>query len=102
MPQSFKQGDRQPKLKGDLNVDLTAATSVVAKIRRFHQSTVLSKAMTVVDGPTGIVEADWLAGETDVAGNYYVEFLVTWSGGTTQRFPQDSNEEIAIEERVGA
>jgi hypothetical protein len=97
----MKQGDRQPKLQADLNVDLTTATSVVAKLRRFHQTTVLSKTMTVTDQVNGIVETDWGAGDTDTPGTYAVEFLVTWSGGTTQRFPQASNKELVIRPRVG-
>lgn len=98
----LKVGDLQPKLRMDLNVDLTAAAGVVAKLRRKHQATVLTKTMTVTDAPTGVGEYQWLSGDTDIAGTYLVEFLVTWSGGTVQRFPQASNKEVIIKERVGA
>ena len=96
----LKQGDLYPKLTGDLNADVTGAT-VTAKLRRYHDTTTMSKTCTIVDGPTGIVEYQWLAGETDVAGTYLVEFLVAFAGGIPQRFPQRSYRELIIKPKVG-
>ena len=96
----LKQGDLAPKLSLDLNANLTAAT-VVAKIRRVHQSTVLTKTLTVTDAPNGLVEYQWVAGDTDTAGSYLIEVLVTFSGAIPERFPQRFNRELLIRPRVG-
>lgn len=97
----LKQGDLAPKLQLDLNANLTAAT-VVAKIRRVHQSTILTKTLTVTDAPNGLVEYQWVAGDTDTAGTYLIEVLVTFSGAIPERFPQRFNRELLIRPRVGA
>lgn len=96
----LKQGDTSPKLTATLNANLTGAT-VVAKLRRLHDTTVLSKTCTVTDAPNGIVEYQWVAGDTDVVGSYFVEFLVTFAGGLVERFPQRSQQEITIQPKVG-
>ena len=96
----LKQGDLAPKLQLDLNADLTGAT-VVAKIRRLHQSTVLSKTLTVTDAAQGLCEYQWVAGDTDVQGTYLIEVLVTFSGSIPQRFPQRFDRELLIGPKVG-
>lgn len=96
----IKQGDLSPKLKVDLNADVTGAT-VVAKLRRVHQTTVMSKTMTVTDATNGLAEYQWVSGDTDVPGQYLVEVLVTFSGSLPERFPQRSNLEVIILPKVG-
>lgn len=96
----LKAGDLAPKLIGDLNADVTGAT-VVAKLRRVHTAVTMSKTCTLDDATNGIVSYQWVAGDTDVPGSYIVEFLVTFSGGTPQRFPQRSYREISILPKVG-
>lgn len=96
----LKSGDLAPKLKFDLNADLTGAT-VVAKIRRLHQSTVLTKTMTVTDAPNGLCEYQWVVGDTDTVGTYRVEVLVTFSGSIPERFPQVFDRELTIRPKVG-
>jgi len=96
----LKVGDLAPKLQFDLNANLTGATAV-AKIRRAHQSTVLTKTLTVTDAPNGICEYQWVAGDTDTPGTYYIEVLVTFSGAIPERFPQRFNRELLIKEKVG-
>jgi len=96
----LKQGDLAPKLQLDVNADLTGAT-VVAKIRRFHQSTVLTKTLTVTDAPNGLCEYQWVSGDTDTVGTYHIEVLVTFSGAIPERFPQGYNRELLIRPKVG-
>lgn len=92
----LKPGDLAPSLKIDTNADVTGATSTVAKIRRFHQATVMTKTMTVVDAPTGVLNYDWVSGDTDTAGTYEVKAVVTFSGGKVETFPQGSHLELLI------
>lgn len=96
----LKQGDLSPALTGDLNADVTGAT-VVAVLRKQHGTTVLTRTCTITDGPTGIVTYQWVAGDTDIAGTYSVEFKVTYAGGAIQRFPQRSYRELTIKPKVG-
>lgn len=97
----LKQGDLAPPLIIDTNADVTGATSLVAKIRRLHQSTVLTKTLTATDAPNGILQYQWIAGDTDTVGTYDVEAVVTFAGGAVQRFPQGSDLELIIRPKVG-
>ena len=96
----LKAGDLAPKLQLDLNANLTGAT-VVAKIRRLHQSTVLSKTLSVTDAPNGLCEYQWVAGDTDTVGTYYIDVLVTFSGPIPEHFPQMFHRELIIRPKVG-
>jgi hypothetical protein len=96
----LKQGDLAPKLIGDLNADVNGAT-VVAKLRRVHTTTTMSKTCSITDATNGIVEYQWIAGDTDVPGSYIVEFLVTFSGSIPERYPQRSYRELSILPKVG-
>lgn len=98
----LKQGDLAPKLRIDTNADVTGATSLLAKIRKVHGTTVMSKTLTV-SGPAtdGILEYQWVAPDTDVSGTYLVEAVVTFAGGAIERFPQRSNLELIINPKVG-
>ena|SRR4249920_449759 len=98
----LKQGDLYPPLRIDTNADVTGATSKVAKLRRMHQSTVLTKTLTTSGDPTlGILQYDWVAGDTDTAGTYQIEAVVTFASGAIQRFPQRSYLELVIRPKVG-
>ena len=97
----IKQGDLYPPLVIDTNADVTGATAV-AKLRRRHQTTVLSKTLTISGDPTlGVLSYTWLAGDTDTVGTYEVEAVVTFAGGAIQRFPQRSDLEFHILPKVG-
>ncbi len=96
----LKVGDLSPVLKADLNADLTGA-SVVAKLRREHQATTMSRTCTITDATNGVVQYQWVAGDTDTAGTYLVEFFVTFAGGAVERFPQRSYSEVTILPKVG-
>ena len=98
----LKQGDLFPLLRIDTNADVTGATSKEAKIRRVHQGTISTKTLTTSGDPTlGILQYDWIAGDTDVPGIYLVEAIVTFAGGAIQRFPQRSYLEVIIRPKVG-
>lgn len=88
-----KQGDRRPAApatikRGTTVVDLTLATSVTFKMRHFNLAglTVDAEA-NVLSAEDGTVEYRWIAGDTDLAGDYYAEWEVLWSDGTKETFP---------------
>lgn len=96
----LKAGDLAPKLQFDLNANCTGATAV-AKIRRWHQATTLSKTLTFTDAPNGICEYQWVAGDTDTVGTYSVDVLVTFPGSIPEHFPQAYDRELIIGPKVG-
>ena len=96
----LKAGDTAPTLTVNTNADLTGATAV-AKLRRVHDGTVVTKTLTITDPANGVCQYAWQTGDTDTPGYYLVEALVTFSGGSVQRFPQGSYMEVLILPKVG-
>lgn len=82
-------------------VPLTGATSVALKMRTVGGPT-LVLPMSISDTVHGIVIHNWLQGETDVAGTYKCQVVVTWAGGVAQTFPQGQQDwfYIVIEEAL--
>jgi hypothetical protein len=97
----IKQGDLYPPLVIDTNANVTGATSLVAKMRKVHGTTVITKTLTATDAVNGILSYTWVAPDTDVPGTYLVEAIVTFAGGAIQRFPQRSYLEVVIRPKVG-
>jgi hypothetical protein len=91
------QGDLYPPMRGQASdetgvLDLTTASSL--QFRAKSGATLVS-GVAVADTPP-IADADgihhwnwhytWVAGDTAVAGTYFVELLVTWAGAKPQHF----------------
>jgi hypothetical protein len=86
----IKRGDRLPVLAATLSdqsgaYNLTGATVAMSLYRRPTDPKgtgvlVFTKAAAVTDAAAGEVEYQWAAGDTDIAGSYYAEFIVTVSG----------------------
>jgi hypothetical protein len=91
----LKQGDLYPSLIFDTNADVSGATAS-AFIRLYHQDTVVEKVLSLLDAPTGVLEYQWLPGDTDVPGTYEVHAKVTFASGLVQTFPQTSKLELII------
>jgi len=98
----LKQGDLAPKLTIDTNADVTGATTKQAKLRRIGTTTILTKTLTTVGDPTlGVLEYQWVSPDTDTAGTYLLEAVVTFASGAIQRFPQRGYLELVIKPKVG-
>jgi hypothetical protein len=54
----------------------------------------------VIDGPGGIVEYAWQAADVDTAAEYLNEWVVTWPGGGTTRFPRPGYDRCHFEEAL--
>jgi hypothetical protein len=102
----MKQGDLQPPLSVSLTddtgnvVDVTTALSV--KFRMAPSIThveLFSRDATIDDGANGQFSYLWQAGDTDTAGTFYGEFVVTWSTGP-QTFPVSGYLTIVIEPKL--
>lgn len=93
----LKVGDRLPELQAQLInkktrkpvADITTAT-VTARIKLKGTSTwVTITAVTVVDGPKAIVNIAWEAGNTATAGDYDLEFKITFPDTRVMSVPNE-------------
>lgn len=101
---TIKQGDTIPVLRATLRgadtnvIDLTGCTVRFHLARGTAQANtpVLDVTATIVTAASGVVEYAWLAGDTDVAGDYVGEFEVTLSTGDTVTCPNDHDLTIKV------
>lgn len=100
----YKQGSLWPKFSATLNIrrsgNLTDC-SVSFRMRLEGSDVWVAKSMTVLDAAAGTVEYQWQAGDTDVAGTYWVEFWITVPNVGTMIIPDDGNCNISIMEHIG-
>lgn len=93
---SIRQNDTSPSLQALLRdadrnpIDLSGASV------RFHMKVVggpvkVDQLMTIVDENNGVVQYDWVTGDTDTVGTYYVEFEVTYADSSVETFPNKGN-----------
>lgn len=99
-PFSIKEGDTLPALRATLldkdgnAVDLTAATAVQFRYELQGQfNTDVTKVATIVTAVDGIVEYQWVTGDTDIPGEYFGEFIVSF-GTDKQTFPSGKDDFI--------
>lgn len=104
---TVKQGDTLPVMFGTLSdasgvVPLTLASSVYLHATHISTGAVLINApCVVVAADQGKVSYTFLTADTLVAGDYEFEFLVNWSSGAKQRFPNRlPNPRLRIEDNL--
>lgn len=107
---TIHRGDTGPAFEKSLNdslgqpVDITGFTEVDFHMRDVDYNTVVDDdttgAVEVVTASSGDVLYQWQAGDTDTLGSYKAEFVVTFSDGTTQTFPQQGMYDVEVQEDV--
>jgi hypothetical protein len=102
---TIKKGDTHTPFTDtltDINgsiVNLTTATSVQFVMRA--QTSALPKVQatgTITGAASGAVSYTFTAQDTNIAGRFDAEWLVTWNDGTVQRYPQRGYRSVSIEE----
>lgn len=94
----MKQGDTRPKLTATLYsdaektvpVDLTNAASARLIIGTGDAPPVVDKPMAIVDSINGIVEYQWVDGDTDFEiSQYNLEIEIIWNDATKSTYPKE-------------
>lgn len=101
---SLKRGDTVPPLQAQLiGVDGKPVPLAVGDAVKFVMKPLLagspgaiSRTATVVDLPTGVVEYQWVDGDTDFEGVYGAEFRVTFLDGTVESFPNNEYIDVRV------
>lgn len=97
----IKQNDTSPSVQAALTDANNQAISLVGASVQFHMEDIegnlkVNSAMTITNDIGGIVQYDWVSGDTDTVGTYYVEFEVTYFDGSVETFPNNNKEVIII------
>lgn len=101
------QGDTAPAISSQLTqngtpVNLTGATVQFRMALAQAKVTVVNRAATITNANTGMVSYTWQAADTATPGNYVFQWVVTYSDGTIESFPNgDTKPTIEIAEGVG-
>lgn len=90
----LKQSDTAPAIRytvldeNDIPIDLTGAT-IAFYMQEISNGVekINGGAAVVIDGPNGVVEYQWVAGDTSEANMYLAEFVITFPGGLTRTSP---------------
>jgi hypothetical protein len=102
---TVKQNDTSPSIQVTLkDADSTVVSLEGATVRFIMKlvsgETKVDANMDIVDAANGLVQYDWVAGDTDTVGIYYAEFSVTFVGGSIETFPNSANEAISVVRRL--
>ena len=97
----IKQNDTSPSLQATLKDAAGSVVDISGSSVRFHMKSIdgtlkVDEAMIIVDGTNGVVQYDWVAGDTETAGSYFVEFEVTYSDSSVETFPNNGNESVTV------
>lgn len=99
-----KRNDLQPIVTGTLTDSTGAVPNLTGASVKFvmrDQTATTAKvnhAATITNVSTGAVSYSWLAGDTDTAGYYVAEWVVTFSDGSSATFPTDGFITVQIAE----
>lgn len=97
---TVKQGDLEPPVTRTLGVDLTSASVIFRMAPCLTRLETFSRAATVVTALTGAVSYTWQAGDTDIAGVFYGEFVIVRTGPRNQTIPASGYLTIEVQPRL--
>lgn len=101
---SIKRNDTSPAISRTLLDSAGDAINLTGATVRFHLKDkagvvkVDAAAVIVGDPLLGVVQYDWIAADTDTAGNFKAEFEVTYADSTIETFPNNEHIEVVITE----
>ena len=97
---SLKQGNTSPGIRSQLQdddesaVDITGFNEVTFRMRAADGTVIVESnestgAVTVVNAVDGIVTYEWQPGDTDIPAMYEAEWIVEFSDGSEETFPNN-------------
>lgn len=98
----IKQNDTSPAIRVTCLDAADAVVPVTGAAIEFHMTEVgeetakVNAAGTIIDGAGGIVEYQWVTGDTDTIGKFKGEFQVTFADSTIETFPNNTYTKIKI------
>ena len=100
---TIKRNDTAPSYAVLLDTGVSLATATVKFIMTLKGETTpkVDAAALVIDGPTGSVRYDWVAGDTDEEGIYDAEWEITYANGRKQTLPDDDYLEVIVKADLG-
>lgn len=98
---TIKQNDTSPSILATLTDGNNTAINLTSATVRMHMKSLegvikIDSAATVINAVEGIVRYDWVAGDTDTHGTYYVEFEVTYSDDAVETFPNTGSLSVVV------
>lgn len=104
---TIKQGDTAPPVKGTVlqrdGVSIQDLTGATATFSMAKGSDVIidNASASITDAPNGVVEYQWVAGDTDTASSdNRGEFRITFADGSIERVPNNKDLVIIITPKV--
>jgi hypothetical protein len=79
----YRIGSERPAMTIELAEDVSAFSSVVAKVLRPDASD-FDRNATIIDAPAGIVRIDWVDGDLSIQGNYIMELVFSGAGAVNR------------------
>lgn len=97
----IKRGDTSPAIRYSLAPAVDLAGASVAFQMRARQGTIITNATAVIDSfDPPIVRYSWTPEDTETAGNFQAEFVVTYGDGSIETFPNVGFIAVVIGEDV--
>lgn len=107
----IKQNDTSPAIRATLKRPLADGTEAVVNLtgasvrflmsRECDSEAKVAAAGSIVNAEGGIVEYQWVAGDTDTADTFRAEFEVTYSDNTIETFPNRAYQHVRIAPELG-
>tara|TARA_R110002153_G_scaffold17336_1_gene60172 strand:- start:1016 stop:1339 length:324 start_codon:yes stop_codon:yes gene_type:complete len=97
----IKENDTTPSLRAELLNGSGDAVDLINTTVRFHMRAIggsvaiINSVASVISEPLGIVQYDWVSGNTADIGSYHAEFQVTYADGNVETFP--NSDYISVE-----
>ena len=88
-------------------IDLSAASTVTFRMRRWGSTTLKIEAPAIIVDPLPVVNTDdqveyrWITGDTDITGNYEAEFEITFANGKILTVPNDGSMLVSVISEIG-
>ena len=98
---NIKQNDTSPSLGATLKDAQLTPINLVGSTVKFHMKSSdgvvkVNQSMVVTDAINGVVQYNWVTGDTDTVGTYYIEFQVTYSDSSIETFPNNGSLIVSV------